>query len=287
MSSTKKTIALVTYEGLPELDPDDQLLQRSLEDRGVNTEAAVWNDKKVDWSKFAYCILRSTWDYHKHYASFIEWAEYVDSVSKLINSYFIVKWNSNKTYLTELERAGLPVVPTEWINEQNDSLPAILQRRNWNEAIIKPSIGLATAGVKRTNKVLADTDQQHVNQLLKNAEVMVQEYLPSVNDYGERALIYIDGIYTHTVRKTPFQILAAAGLAGESKAETREEELAVGAAIMKHLDRPPVYARVDLVRDNSNNPLILELELVEPSLFLAFSPECVERFSNAILMRLN
>ena len=285
--STKQKISLVTYYGLPDLDPDDRLVQDALAKRGVEAVPAVWNDSKIDWSKNRFSILRSTWDYHLNYAEFLSWAERISAVTNLLNPLPLIKWNSRKTYLADLNKAGLPVIPTAWINDSNGpSLAQVLEVNGWDEAIIKPSIGLATSGVKRCNRSSATTDQAHVDKLLGASEVMVQEFMPSVQEYGERALIFIDGEYTHTIRKSAFQVLAAAGHAGESKAECNDEEIAIAKSIMRYLDTPPLYARVDLVRNAEGKPLLLELELVEPSLFLSFAPESADKFADAILRRL-
>jgi glutathione synthase/RimK-type ligase-like ATP-grasp enzyme len=287
-TSSKPLISLITYSGLPDLDPDDRLVQTELARRGVEAVPAIWNDPTIDWSKSSFSILRSTWDYHLHYLQFLSWAEQVSAQTELLNPLPMIKWNSKKTYLADLHEAGLPVIPTAWIHDsKGPSLVQILQENQWNEAIIKPSIGLATAGVKRTNLENADNDQVHVEMLLRSSEVMVQEYLPSVHQYGERALIFIDGEYSHTVRKAPFQILAAAGQAGESRAQCNAQEIEIAKSFLDYLDTTPLYARVDLVRDAANQALLLELELVEPSLFLAFAPESAEKFAEAILRRIS
>lgn len=287
-TSSKQLISLVTYSGLPDLDPDDRLVQAALAQRGVEAVPAIWNDPTIDWTKSSFSILRSTWDYHLHYSEFLNWAQRVSPVTELLNPLPMIKWNSRKTYLADLSKAGLPVIPTAWIHDSNNSsLLQVLKERQWTEAIIKPSIGLATSGVKRTNKDSAAADQLHVDKLLESSEVMVQEYLASVHQYGERALIFIDGKYSHTVRKAPFQILAAAGQAGESRAECNPEEIETAKSFLGYLDSTPLYARVDLVRDASNKPLLLELELVEPSLFMAFAPESAEKFADAILRRIS
>lgn len=286
-TGTKQIISLVTYAGLPNLDPDDQLLQAALNRRGFEVRPAIWNDPSIDWSSNAACVVRSTWDYHLNYFEFLKWAEKVSTNTTMLNPYPLIKWSSRKTYLADLSKAGLPVIPTAWIhNSSGPTLKKILQENNWDEAIIKPSIGLATAGVKRSNRSNAEADQAHVEQLLQSSEVMVQEFMPSVQQYGERALIFIDGQYSHTVRKAAFQVLAAAGQAGESLAECNPEEIKIAEKILSYLDSPPLYARVDLVHDASGNPLLLELELVEPSLFLSFAPESADRFAEAILRHL-
>lgn len=289
---SKKSIALATYKDLPLLDPDDQLLQQSLAARGYQVLPAIWNDGDFDWSKHQACVLRSTWDYHLAYEDFVKWIDAVSKSSRLFNPAQMVKWNSRKTYLRELEDAGLPVIPTVFIG-QNESVPSdgsallnAMLERNWSEAVIKPSIGLASSGVRKIKQIDAPAAQGHLDQLLKRSEVMIQEFMPSVADYGERALIFIDGKYSHCVRKSAFQKLAAAGHAGESAAVDDPVEIKLGQEVLSFLKETPLYARVDLVRDSEFKPRLIEFELVEPSLFISFCPASADLFADAIIRRL-
>lgn len=286
----KPTISLITYDRLPNLDPDDVLLKEALERRGCLVKIAIWDDPRVDWKSAGTCVVRSTWDYHLKYQKFCSWIREVAKVTNVLNSPTQLLWNSRKTYLQHLSKKGLPVIPTYFITESvRPSLAEIMYQFGWNEAIVKPSIGLATSGVQRIKNSMGNLldGEQHITELLKNSEVMVQEYLPSVHDYGERALMFINGKYSHCVRKSAFQILAVAGAAGETIAEATQEEIAIAASIVNSMDETPLYARVDLVRDRYNRPLLMELELVEPSLFITTKPASAETFADAIMRRLS
>ncbi|MBX9950627.1 MAG: hypothetical protein K2Y39_15770 [Candidatus Obscuribacterales bacterium] len=276
-------ISLITYDGLPDLDPDDCLLRDELVNRGHKCHTCIWDDDSIDWSRFDISIMRSAWDYHLKQDKFYAWIDKVAAVSKLLNPPEILKWSSHKTYLRELGEAGLPVVETHWV-EKGGSADGLFERLRAQKAIVKPAVGLATFGVKKF--VLDENGRKdaiaHAQELAKTGEVMIQPFLSSVDDYGERALAFIGGDYSHTIRKTSFQILAPGGHAGETSVPTDPEEVAVAEKVIAYLKERPLYARVDLVRDAEGKPKVLELELVEPSLFFCFSTSAAAMFADAL-----
>lgn len=280
-------ISLITYRDLPELDPDDQLLAKALQQRGCKVQGLVWNDEKVDWSKAGVCIIRSTWDYHLHYEKFCQWLVQTSKVTSVWNAAELILWNSKKTYLRDLARAGLPIIPSVFVDANStQSLAEIMLAQSWTDVVIKPTVGLATAGVLRVSGAHAlDAGDEHIHELLKTGEAMVQEFMSSVEGYGERALSFIDGKYSHCVRKAPFQALAVAGRAGETAVEATAAEIEIAERTLAFLDVIPLYARVDLVGDKDNNPQLMEFELVEPSLFLQTKPEAAELFADAVVSR--
>ena len=287
-------ISLITYDGLPELDPDDCLFKDELVKRGHKVSACIWDDESIDWSKFDVSIMRSAWDYHLKKDQFYAWMDKVSRQSKLLNPPALMKWSSHKTYLKELGLANLPVVETLWV-EKGGRANGLFDELHWQKAIVKPAVGLATFGVKKIALRQGDNPspagikeaENHANQLAESEDVMIQPFLASVDDYGERALIFLNGQYSHTIRKTSFQHLAPGGHAGETSVATDAEEVAVAQQVIDYLAERPLYARVDLVRDSAAKPLVLELELVEPSLFLAFHPPAAVGFADALESVLN
>src|SRR6185369_9670205 len=147
----KTDFTLITYDGLPYLDPDDRLLQNCLEKMGYSCRAAVWNDPDFEWEKAGVCVLRSTWDYHLQLDEFLNWLDRVSSISPVVTSAEIVKWNYHKRYLRELEKAGLPIVPTEFVERGANFKLSSLLEKDWNEVVIKPAVGLATHGIGQFN----------------------------------------------------------------------------------------------------------------------------------------
>jgi len=275
----------VTYEGLPDLDPDDRFAVDALARRGLTVDAAVWNDAAVDWSRAGICVIRSTWDYHLDYAGFLRWAQRVASVTPLWNPLPIVKWNSHKSYMQDIERRGAPIVPTVWLQAGSaQDIAALMRARGWERAVVKPVVGLATRGVLLVD--LKDGEltaaQAHVDGLLRDQDVMVQPFLRSVESYAERALVFIDGEYSHAASKVAFQPLAVAGEAGEMLVTADAEEIEVATRVARMADGRVLYARVDLLRGDDGRPRVIEFELVEPSLFLSLYPPAAERFASVL-----
>lgn len=286
MTKNGYDFTFATYSELPELDADDRLVVQALEKRGLKVQAAVWDDSTVDWANGGICLIRSTWDYHLHYDEFLQWAERVNAVTVLKNDLQLVKWNSHKSYLRDLTRNGAPVVPTVWVRKGGSTELASVMRDNaWAEVIIKPAVGLATFGVRRVLNTPGRMreGQAHLEALVRTCDVMIQPYFPSVVSYGERALTFINGEFTHCVRKSPFQALMPAGRAGEAPAKALPEEIDIAYGIINSLERMPLFARVDLVRDDVGCPKLIELELVEPSLFFTMHPPAAERFADVLV----
>ncbi|MBX9694791.1 MAG: hypothetical protein K2Z81_20555, partial [Cyanobacteria bacterium] len=257
------------------------LLVQELERRGYSCSGRVWNDSTVDWGDSRVCIIRSTWDYHLQLEEFLSWIDRVKTSSKVLNSPELIRWNVNKIYLRTLQDKGVPIIPTRW-TPRGSAFDISSLFDQWPELVIKPAVGLATFGVRRSN-ASDEGAQDHLDGLLQNGDVMIQEYMKNVTTYGERALVFFRGVFSHAVSKTPFQKLAVGGEAGEKAATAEPDEIALGEKVIEALPSLPHYARVDIVRDNFNQPVLIELELVEPGLFLAFSEDAPRRFADAIL----
>ncbi len=279
--------AFITYRDLPNLDADDRLVTKRLTDLGCRCASVVWSDTSFDWTTSAIGIIRSTWDYHLHHHAFARWVQEIDSKTRLFNEVSLVLWNMDKTYMQDLQNQGIPIVPTIFSKAgQGKEFAALIESTDWSEIILKPTIGLCTHGVRKFSR---DTDsaaaEKHYQMLLGDGHVMIQPYMHSVETYGERSLVFIDGRFTHAVRRIAFQPLALAGQAGEYAVEATRRELDLGYNVLACLAAPPLYARVDMVDDADNQPCVIELELIEPSLFLSASELCVQRLTEALLKR--
>lgn len=282
-----------TYDGLSNLDPDDRFASDELERRGEKVEPLIWDHEDehghIDWKQATACVIRSTWNYHLKFDQFQTWLKRIDAQCTLLNPLELMLWNSRKTYLRDLEQRGLSIVPTMFFDGTVD-VGSVSQDQGWEKFVIKPVTGLATYGVKTVDSRTKDAieqAQEHCNLLLKAGTVMIQPFLKSVTDekLGERALVFIDGQYTHATRKTAFQPLKPAGGAGEYPLTAESDELELAKRTIASLETTPLYARVDIIRTDDGKPVILELELVEPSLFLAFSKDAVQKFVDALLRR--
>jgi hypothetical protein len=276
----------VTYSGLPDLDPDDRRVLDILRERGFDCQSAVWDAPDMDWSRAGVVVVRSTWDYNLKYDKFMEWVDHVSQVAQLFNRPNYIRWNSHKGYLRDLHAAGIPIVPTHWfergqLTDVETELGKLLEKETSGKIIVKPAIGLATSGVMLVEDANFSEAVAHVTQLLADFDVMVQPFIASVREPGERALTFVNGRYCHAAQKAPFQKLAAAGHAGEKPVDASVSELelaenvmgVIGELVRKHDSGgtlsnddpylpPPLYARVDIVRGDDGCPLLIELELV-------------------------
>ncbi|WP_406062642.1 RimK family alpha-L-glutamate ligase [Micromonospora sp. NBC_00860] len=289
-------VALVTCADLADLDPDDRLVLAPLAARGVAVHTVVWDDPDVDWPSYDLVVLRSPWDYALRRDEFVSWAA---TVPMLVNPADVVRWNTDKRYLAELTAAGVPTVPTSWIEPgESWQLPA-----ETGEYVLKPAV---SAGSQDTGRYdLADPEHRdlaaaHVRRLSEAGRVtMVQPYLRAVDTEGETALLFLagpDGLaFSHAIRKGPMLSGPDLGPDGLYKAEeitartARPEQLAVAEQTLATVPggtRQLLYARVDLIPGPDGEPVLVELELTEPSLFIGYADGAPDRLATAITTHL-
>lgn len=243
----------------------------------------VWDDPAVDWGAFGLVVVRSPWDYTDRRDAFVAWAESVGE-GRLHNPPDVIRWNTDKRYLADLDAAGLPVVPTTFLEP---GAPVVLPD---GPCVVKPAI---SAGSRDTaSHRHPEPAREHAQALLDEGRVvMVQPYVADIDEHGETALIYFDGAFDHAIRKAPILTGGAApveGLFAPERIEPREprpEERAVGDHVVAEVERRfgrLLYTRIDLV---GSDPMVLELELTEPSLFFAHAEGAAERYAAAIRAR--
>ncbi len=277
-------VRIATAQRLPEGDEDEDLLLDALRARGLAPRMAAWNDPGLDWDERVPTVIRSTWGYYEHLEAFMAWVERAERSGPLWNPLRIVRGNVHKSYLALLGRAGHAIVPTEFLERgARANLVSLARARGWHEVVVKPTVSGGSFGTLRVSLDDPARGETHLQTLLATRDVMVQQYVASVDDYGERALVWIDGEFTHAVRKSPRfigqdeHVSAALPIAAD--------ELALGEAVLAPFAGDLLYARVDVARDERGVPMIMELELVEPSLFLLQFPPALERLANGIARR--
>lgn len=297
-------IALVSADAALPLDEDMPPLVAALTAAGVEVTTPSWDDATVDWGRPSLALLRSTWDYVDRIDEFVAWCDRCAGQTRLLNPPAVVRWNTDKHYLVHLAQAGVPVVPTRFVEPGSDPAAEIDSflggtvhpvtvgsACEFTEFVVKPSIGAGSRDAARYGRHEADRARQHVERLLAaGRSVMLQPYLGRVDDHGETAVLYLGGTYSHAIRKGPL-LRAGTGLVEGLFApedirprEPDSAELAVAAAAYAAIPfEPPVYARIDLIRDQDGAPVVLELELTEPSLFLAHAPGAAERLTRHLL----
>lgn len=283
---------LATCAALPDLHPDDRLLGEALARRGVAAGPRVWNDPGVDWGAARLTLIRSTWDYHLCLPGFLAWADGVSRTSRLVNPAAVVRWNTDKGYLRELAARGAREVPTEYLPAgSRQDLGALLLGKGWPKAVVKPAVscdGWETLAVDADSPESLAAGQALLDRLAPERELMVQPYLPGVEDPGERSLIFIEGELSHAVGKlSPLLGGHGIGPAGGALTPDPDEVATARGALAASGLHPQLYARVDLVRDATGRPCLLELELVEPSLYLAAAPAALECLVDGVVARLD
>jgi glutathione synthase/RimK-type ligase-like ATP-grasp enzyme len=285
------------YENPPSVDwyvgnllHEDNLLRLELKQRGLSVVRVDWASADFDWTRARAAIFRSTWDYFDRYAEFSVWLDRVEPLVELINAAPLVRWNCDKHYLLDLEQRGVHCVPTNMI-EPGDrrSLVEVLGKIDFTEAILKPAIGGAGRHTYRLNATNVDEHEAIYRGLIAREAMLLQPFQNSVLANGEISLVVIGGKFTHAVHKRgkpgDFRVHDDHG-GTVALHEATEEEIAFALEAVLACNPPPLYARVDLVRDNNGQLAVMELELIEPELFFRFHPAAAGWTADAIRERL-
>lgn len=277
-------VTILTYVEFPDLYPDDRRLRLALERRGARVRTAVWDDETVDWSQSALTLFRSTWDYFEKPEAFMAFVDRVEPLTHLVNDATTVRWNADKSYLTELRERGIPTVPTELLTVSGDrSLAGVCRERDWHDVVVKPAISGASFLTRRFAAGATEEAIAHAAAMLdRGRDVLVQPFLPQVEATGEYALIFIGAQFSHAACKLPFHGIPHDGKDLEESIEVPSEYLALAQRIVGELPERPSYARVDFV-PTDRGPLLMELELIEPSLFFYLNPASAEKLADVIL----
>ncbi len=281
-------LAVAACARFPDLHDDWPLLRQALTDVGVDATTAVWNDPAVDWTAYDLVLASGAWDNIHHVDAFLSWADGIAASGVPVhNSPATLRWNIDKRYLLDLERAGVPTVPTTWVEpgahgDSDSDMPDFPD----GEVVVKPSV---SGGGYRTARYAPHEHpaaRAHVRELTAAGRTaMVQPYEHRVDAEGEAALIYVGGRFSHAVHKDPMirrgvgptdslvdnQVMTGAMA---TPAQLRLAGRALAAA--EHLLGPTTYARVDMVETTAAGPALLELELLDPVLFLTFHPPAAE-----------
>lgn len=279
-------VAFVTYKKLPALTPDDQLAASALRKKGIDVQAAVWDDKRVAWDRFGAVVLRSCWDYHLRPDEFLAWLDKLDGLGvRVMNSTEIVRWNMDKLYLSDLEETGIPVTPTVWLPKGSKAaLAEILQAKDWQKVVVKPTVSASAHQTWTATPANAIDAQAKFAEMLSQSGVIVQQYMDAINGNGEWSLMFFGNEYSHAVLKKPgegdFRVQNEFG--GSWQAAQPPGGLIAQAANILATVGETVYARVDGVEEDGRL-VLMELELIEPVLFLGDSDGAARRFAGAIL----
>ncbi len=263
-------IRVVTYDGLPDGDIETAWINTEFQKAGFRTEIAVWSDPEVDWSTSAVTLIRCAWDYHQRRDEFLDWAEATAAVSLLQNPLELIRWNSHKSYLLDLATEGVPSIPAKILTcPTTQEVIAAAARLGWADVVVKPVVGADGEGVER----LSVSSPPSGNRKYEG-DWLLQPYVTSVASDGEFSVVFLEGEVVNVIRKRPalgdFRVQERFG-GGADVAELSPEWIRVAEKCVS-LSPEAVYARVDLV-EFEGSPVVMELELVEPSLFLDMNPK--------------
>jgi len=277
---------------------DDVLLQEALADLGISSVRVNWADADIDWSAFSCAVFRTTWDYFERISEFLSWLGNIENDTLLCNEAALIRWNLDKHYMADLEKQDIPIVPTRFLDPGSDmTLSDMIDETGWHDAILKPCISGAARHTYRIDQTNADRIQSELQPLLNTESFIVQPFLPDVLHAGEDTLVLIDGKYTHAVTKKPkpgdFRVQDDHGgtvhhcSPDREQIELAEQTIAACQTACGSFSRTvslpvPVYGRVDMVRDLQGDWRVMELELIEPELWLRNHPPAARALAHAI-----
>jgi hypothetical protein len=296
-------LALVSVAAAHPLDEDLVPLSAALDAAGIAHRIVYWDDAFVNWASFRAVLIRSPWDYIDKLPEFLAWAARVAQQTVLLNPLQVIESNTDKHYLDVLAKQGIHTVPSRFIEPEQhaeDGLQAFLDEFAHAEFVVKPAVGAGSKDAQRYGREETEAALMHIHRLqFKNRSVLLQPYLSKVDDAGETALLFFNGVYSHAIRKGPLlkrnegpteglfapeQIIARAPSDDEHGLARQVVAALPG---LFQLDGPLAYARIDLLLDEDGKPCLLELELTEPSLFFNYADGAAERFVAALKSRLS
>ena len=289
-------IALLATGDALDLDTDGPLLFTALEEAAIDYEVVAWDDPSVRWTKFDVVVVRATWDYFQRPEEFVDVLESIDTATALHNPIEAILWNIDKRYLREIADAGQPVVPTAYVAHLTPPTElgmALAQLSRWacDEVVIKPSLSAGSNDTYRLDATDGSAIAQAVQAIIDSDRVaMVQPYLAEIDSYGERGVVYVNGVFDHAFAKKAQLSPGVQRFEGlfvpenVCSVDLTAEEMSVAEGVNRWLGTrfgPLLYARVDLL-PGDNGPVVVEVELIEPGLFFEADPPSAGRFAAAL-----
>lgn len=286
--AANKLIAFATCSSFPDLAKDDRTLAAALVAAGHQVEAAAWDDITIDWDRYDSVVIRSTWNYHMHPRAFLGWLHRLESYPlQVANPVDILEWNMDKEYLADLRQLDVPLPPTLFLDkDSNPCLDSIFQDTGWQKAVIKPCISATAYNTWITTPATAAADASGLRRLIDTGKYMIQEFMEEVETDGEYSLIFFGQQYSHAVKKTvkkgDFRVQEQFGghslPARPGSSIIRQATAILDKAVPFTSSPRLLYARVDGVIHKGIFTL-MELELVEPSLFINNNTLAIQQFA--------
>ncbi len=279
-----------------DMDTDGPLLFPALDARGVSYDVVAWDDPKVKWNRYHTVVVRATWDYFRRAEQFLDVLEQIDQHATLLNPLEVIEWNLDKRYLIEVNKAGLPTVPSTYVSHLHpptELASAMGQIGRWDvaEVVVKPTVSAGSNDTFRIDAADGSSLSKAVQAIVDSDRVaMIQPYLPAVDTYGERGFVYVNGSFDHAFAKAALLTQGDQTVDGLfvpekiAAVEPTDAERAVAESVNGWLCErfgPVLYARIDLL-PSEEGPQLVEVELIEPSLFFEADPPSAERFAEVL-----
>lgn len=257
-------------------------LRAPFAERGMSVHDVDWASEDEDWASFDAAMIGTTWDYWDHQDRFLQRLSEIEAVTPLFNSAGLVRWNSHKGYLRELEARGAKMIPTLWIDDVTpEDASAAFETLKSDDLVFKRQVGAGADGQYRLSPSEPLPEMPH--------PMMVQAFQKTIQTEGEISFIYIDGNFCHALTKHAargdYRIQSTYG-GFERVYAPSEGDLEAAKAVLDTLDETPLYARVDMLRSEADDLLLMELELIEPYLYPIEGPELGARMAAAVARRL-
>jgi glutathione synthase/RimK-type ligase-like ATP-grasp enzyme len=283
-------IAIVSYKKQEKFtqgvtNDEDADLLRFLRKKGLNAFPTIWNDENVDWKSFHVAIIKSPWDYHNHLPQFLNWLDTLEKLNiKVLNPVEIIKWNSHKKYLKDISNNGLPVIASEYLDKGSSFDSRFFDLFGTDKLVVKPCVSAGAQNTITVNKSNLNERTQEIEQLLKTEDYIVQPFVEEIKN-GEWSFLFFNGKYSHCTLKTPkkddFRVQHYHG-GSISYPTPTSLHIEQAGQYVKSLPQSTLYARVDgVILDNTFK--LMELELIEPYLFLNGDNNLLENYFQALM----
>lgn len=283
-------IALATYERAPVLAPDDRVLPEALAAHGFDAHAAVWSNEAVDWRAFDAVIIRSCWDYHLRLGEFHTWLDRLAGAGvPVMNPASLVRWNSDKRYLLDLARRGVATIPTMVVERgRPQDVALVAAAEGWSRVVVKPAVSASGYETYALDAPFDTEANARIASATSVGDVLVQPFAPEVPRNGEYSFVFIDGVFSHAAIKRArggeFRVQTEHG-GSVDRIETSAALVDQAAHVLSVLPETPLYARVDGIA-RGEAFLLMELELIEPNLFMELEAGAADRVAKAVVRRM-
>ena len=269
---------------------EDNFVKEALKKKGLNVLRTYWDNPDFDFSQANITLFRTIWDYFHRFKEFSEWLENTKEKTKLINPPEIIYQNIDKHYLNNLAEKDINIPSTIFIHKgETESLSEILYKNTWQNAVLKPTVSGAGRHTYKIDKENVDSYEEIFSKLISEEDMMLQEFQHHIYEKGELAFMIFNGKFSHAVlkkaQKGDFRVQDDFGGSVHHYTPS-EEEISFAEKVVSITDPLPIYARVDIIRDNNNKPAVSELELIEPELWFRYYPPAADLLADAIISKL-